>query len=120
MGTSFDKPGHSPAQRALDAMKHVIDDPDCPKGIAVGNHACFPNPKPENCQIPLRQAGYNIVGDYKTVELGGQQEFAGMVLINGDWASPSMPPSLPTVSVDYRAGEISEAEYFQRIEQGQK
>ena len=54
---SMDRPGHNPAVRALEAIRHLMGGDDVPKGTIVGDRAYFPNARVENYHEPLRRGG---------------------------------------------------------------
>lgn len=61
LGMSMDKPGFRPAENAMTAMDNLLSS-DLPRGYAVGDRVYFPMTKPEKLQVPLRMAGYKLVG----------------------------------------------------------
>ncbi|MHC2850522.1 hypothetical protein ACUXOC_001995 [Corynebacterium mucifaciens] len=116
LGMALDKPGHNIGTRAQDALSHIIDDPDLPKGYFIGDRAYLPNSKPENLAIPLRLAGYKMMGDQRGDSLGFRMHYQGADLIDGTWYLAGMPKKLIEAGVDFHAGAISEAEFVSRIE----
>ena len=115
MGMAFDRPSHNPAIRGLEAMRHLTDDPETPKGVVVGDRAYFAVAKTNHFHEPLRKKGYTLVGDYKSNQLGKHGSFETMSLVEGHWYCPAMPKSLIEATEQFRAGLIDEATYNQRI-----
>ncbi|WIM68320.1 hypothetical protein QP027_02655 [Corynebacterium breve] len=113
---SMDRPGHDPAVRALEAIRHLIGNDDVHKGIIVGERAYFPNARVENYHEPLRHAGYTLVGDYPEDKLGKTHEFESMKLVEGEWYCPALPDHLIHATEDKQAGRIDQETYDDRIE----
>jgi hypothetical protein len=86
-------PGVAPTERALEAFQS-LNSRGHPAGFAVGDRLYFPNAIAEKLQLPLRQMGYKIVGDYQDNQLGQQTTHKGAILVEGNWFSPGMPTSL--------------------------
>lgn len=107
MGVSLDKPGHRIAENAKAALDSLINDPNAPKGHFMGDRAYLSGSKPEKLQIPLRQAGYRMMGDQSQVSRGLQATYEGAELIGGTWYFPGMPKAWKTASEDYATGLIS-------------
>ena len=62
--------------------------------------------------------GYQLVFDYKNDQLGNRGQFAGAILVEGEWYCPAMPTPLIEATRDFRAKQpIDEATYNRRIEQ---
>ena len=93
-GVAFDKPSSRVAENGLRSIDHLIDNPVIPRGTVVTDRAYYPNAKPEKWGIPLREAGYKLLGDFKTGENAGyygvQGTEGGAVLIDGSWFCPSI------------------------------
>jgi len=93
-GVSFDKPSTRVAENGLRSIDHLIDNPDIPRGTVVTDRAYYPNAKPEKWGIPLRGAGYKLLGDFKRGGNAGyygvQGTEGGAVLVNGTWFCPSI------------------------------
>lgn len=115
-GMSLDKPGHNIGKRAQDALSHIISDPEMPKGYFIGDRAYLPNSKPENVAIPLRLAGYKMMGDQRGDSLGFRTHYQGADWIDGTWYVAGMPKKLVDAGVDFHAGKIDETEFATRIE----
>lgn len=63
--------------------------PELPRGRFLGDRLYLPGQKAENLQVPLRKAGYDLIGDYKKNELGLQTELAsGAVVVDGQLYCP--------------------------------
>ncbi|MHA2787866.1 hypothetical protein ACXZ66_01780 [Corynebacterium sp. S7] len=116
LAMSMDRPGFKPAQRALEAMKGILDDRTQPRGTIVGDRAYFPGAKPENYHIPLRKAGYEIVGDYPKNQRGKQETYETMKLVEGRWMCPVIPEILVSATEDFLEGLIDKETYEERIE----
>jgi len=65
--------------------------------------------------LPVRALGYRPVMDYRDEDLGRQGSHAGMLLVEGNWYSPSIPNALVTASADRRARKITREVYNIRI-----
>ncbi|MCK2199672.1 hypothetical protein [Corynebacterium callunae] len=113
---SMDRPGHKPAVRALEAIRHLMGNDDVPKGTIVGDRAYFPKARVENYHDPLRRAGYTVVGDYPKNKLGKTHEFESMKLVEGGWYCPAITDSLIHATEDKQAGHIDQETYDDRIE----
>ena len=116
LGMSLDKPGHNIGKRAQDALSHIMSDDELPKGYFIGDRAYLPNSKPENLAIPLRRAGYKMMGDQRGDSLGSRTHYQGADLIDGTWYLAGMPKTLVNAGVDFHAGKIDETEFATRIE----
>lgn len=116
LGMSLHKPGHNIGKRAQDALSHIISDPETPKGYFIGDRAYLPNSKPENLAIPLRLAGYKMMGDQRGDSLGFRMHYQGADLIDGTWYLAGMPKNLVNAGVDFHADTIDEAQFAARIE----
>ncbi len=115
---TFDKPGFNIANNARTLVSSLIDRKH-PAGYAIADRAYFPNSKPEQLQLPLREAGYKLVFDYREDQLGIIATHKGAILVEGNWYCPSMPTALIAATIDYRSrtNPITEHEYGQRIKQ---
>lgn len=114
---SMDRPGHNPAVRALEAIRHLMGSDDIPKGTIVGDRVYFPNARVEKYHEPLRRQGFALVGDYPKNKLGKTHEFESMKLVEGEWYCPAIPGHLIHATEDKQAGRIDEETYDDRIEQ---
>lgn len=109
-------PGKNGAKALLSAAERGH-----PTGDIAPDRAYFPEPKPEHFQIPLRLAGYGLVGDYKKKQLGVQPGHDGVPLVDGSFSCPHMPQPLKDALKDYWVdATIDEATYKQRIQQRTK
>lgn len=115
-GVRLHKPGHDPAGEALGVYRSLHRAGYEP-GIIVGDRLYGGSPDPAKWQVPLRRMGYRLVHDYTINQLGVQRSFGGMIQVEGDWYSPSMPEALINATREYRAGEICKQDYLLRIEQ---
>jgi hypothetical protein len=88
-----------------------------PVGRASGDRAYGAGSKAEKYQIPMRQLGYELYGDYKDDQLGKVGgHYAGAIMVEGGFYCPSMPENLAEATVNYRAKTINQQEYRQLIE----
>lgn len=115
IGIALDKPGHQPHMRARDALSHITADPAMPKGTLVGDMLYHPLGKPDTWQIPMRRAGYALVGDLPVNRRGVTARYAGAVQVGGSWHCPAMPDHLLAAGDDHRAGLIGDVEFAERI-----
>ncbi len=114
---NFDKPGMDVAGHGLAVALSIVDRGH-PVGTATADRAYLPSSKPEDLQLPLRAMGYQLVFDYKNDQLGNRGQFAGAILVEGEWYCPAMPTPLIEATRDFRAKQpIDEATYNRRIEQ---
>ncbi len=110
------KPGHAPGQNATRALKS-IHEREHPAGFLAGDLA-YTNARPEDFQLPARSFGYRLVLDYKTDQLGIQDSYLGMLLIEGAWYCPEIPEVLINASIDYLIKRsIDEFTYRARLEE---
>ena len=116
LGMSVDRPSGRVAENALDVIRSIVDR-GYPTGWFIGDRAYFPNPKAEKLQLPLRALGYRLVGDYRDDQLGIRGQFAGAILVEGTWCCPGMPEPLINATIAFRADQIDEETYYNRIEQ---
>lgn len=120
-GMSMDKPGHRIAENAMAALERQINDPDSPRGSFIGDRAYIPGAKAEKLQIPLRQAGFSLVGDLREDSHGVKDNYEGAVQIDGSWYCPvvEMLPGFVNPQAALRSGEIDEERFDEIIEQRQ-
>lgn len=116
VGMSLDKPGHNIGIRAVDALTHIIKDETLPRGFFIGDRAYLPNSKPENLALPLRRAGYKMMGDQRVDSMGVKASYEGAELIDGHWYLACMPKNLKNAGIDFAAGKISEDVFQSRID----
>ena len=116
MGISLDKPGHHIAERAIDAMRHVIADADAPRGTFVGDRAYLYGAHQDKLQLPLLRAGYDLLGDYRDDHVGKHTHHEGMTMVDGHWYCPAMPKTLMDATADFRKGNITAEQYREAIE----
>ena len=115
LGMSMDRPGFRPAENAMRAMDNLLTS-DLPRNYAVGDRVYFPMTKPEKLQVPLRKAGYKLVGSQVKRQTGVQGEFAGAMLVDGNWYCPAMPKPLQEATPRLEAGEIDADTHAKLIE----
>lgn len=115
LGMSVDQPAGRVAENALTIVQSVTARSH-PAGMLIGDRAYFPGAKVEKLQLPVRELGYTICGDYRSDQLGSQGQSHGALLIEGGWYCPSIPQALIDATRDLRAGTIDEDTYTTRIE----
>lgn len=117
-GMSMDKPGHRVSENALASLDHLLTDPKAPKGYFVGDRAYIPGAKQESLQIPLRKAGYKLVGDLSVRDHGIKSVHQGALQVDGQWYCPVLEKlgGLVDPHKALAAGEIDEAQFEQIIE----
>lgn len=116
MGISLDKPGHHVAERAIDSMRHILTDPDSPRGTFVGDRAYLYGAHQDKLQLPLLRAGYDLLGDYRDSQVGKHTSYDGMTMVDGHWYCPAMPKKLMDATADCRKGKITAERYREAIE----
>lgn len=110
------KPSHAPGQNAAWALRS-IHERGHPAGFLAGDLA-YTNAKPEDFQLVARSYGYRPVLSYKTDQLGIQDSYLGMLLIEGAWYCPEIPEVLIDATVDFAVNKsIDEATYRTRLEE---
>ena len=92
-GISLDKPAVDPAGNGRIAMANLLTH-DVPRNFLVGDRAYMPGPKPETWQVPMRKAGYKLIGDQISGQEGRKAAHGGALLIDGQWCCPGMPEPL--------------------------
>lgn len=116
VGIALDKPGCNIAERAVDALTHIINDDTLPKGHFIGDRAYLPGSKAEKLAMPLRRAGYKMMGDQSVRSVGKQATHEGAVLVDGTWYIDCMPEALVNAGVDFVRGDIDETQFASLIE----
>ena len=119
VGKSMDKPGHRIAENAVQSLDHLIADPSAPKGHFMGDRAYLPGAKAEKLALPLRGAGYKMMGDLSVASRGLNTTYEGAELIDGTWYFPGMPADWKTASVDYYNGTITMEELTDIVDKRQ-
>ncbi len=107
------KPSHAPDPNAIRALTSVHDRGH-PAGYVAGDRA-YTEAKAANFQLPARALDYRVVLDCKGVQLGIQDSFAGMLLIEGVWFCPSIPDVLISAAKDFDSGTIDVPTYCARL-----
>src|SRR5271166_236531 len=100
------KPGTQPGRNAVVALRS-IHERGHPAHYLAGDRA-YSNAKPEDFQLPARALGCLLVLDYKVDQLGVQDSYQGMLLVDGGWYCPGMPEKLINATRDLRDGTIDE------------
>lgn len=72
--------------------------------------------KPEKLQVPLRKAGYKLVGSQVKRQTGVQGEFAGAMPVDGNWYCPAMLKPFQEATPHLEAGEIDADTHAKPIE----
>lgn len=116
LAMSVDRPAGRVAENALTMAQSIVRRGH-PSGMFIGDRAYFPNPRAANLQLPLRELGYTICGDYKVTELGIQGQSRGALLLEGSWYCPSIPQILIDATKDFRTKRIDEEQYRKLIGQ---
>ena len=109
------KPSHDPGGNATRALRSIHERGHDARYLAADR--AYTNAKPENFQLPARAMGYEVVLDYGKDQLGVQDSFNGMLLIEGAWYCPSIPEVLITATIDVEEGRIDEPTYRARLEE---
>ncbi|WP_298209432.1 hypothetical protein [Ferrimicrobium sp.] len=115
VGIDFDKPGVNIAGHAREVFASIIARGHQPTWV-VADRAYLPNSKLEALQLPLRAMGFELCFDYQRNQLGIQDNYAGAILVEGNWFCPAMPQALIDATKDFREGKIDEPTYAARIE----
>lgn len=113
VGISLDKPGCRPAYNGLKAIRRLRDR-GYPPGHLAGD-AAYNNSTPEEWQLPVRALGYKPVYDYRSDQLGIQDQNQGAILVEGTWYCPSLPQALVDATKDLYAGRIDRETWINRI-----
>lgn len=108
------KPGRDPGQNAVRAIRS-INRRGHPANWLAGDRA-YTNAKPENFQLPDRALGYRPVLGYKIDQLGIQDSYGGMLLVDETYC-PSIPTKLINATIDARNGDIDETTHRARLEE---
>ena len=107
------RPGHDPGPNAVIALASVQARGHPAQWLAADR--AYTNAKAENFQLPTRALGYRPVLDYKVDQLGVQDSYGGLLMIEGAWYCPSMPDVLVHATRDYRNGTIDDVTYCARL-----
>ncbi|WP_299139467.1 hypothetical protein [uncultured Corynebacterium sp.] len=99
--------------------QHLIADETVPKGAFIGDRIYYPMSKPEKLQIPLRKAGYKVMGDLVRGQMGLQATYHGAQLIDGSRYFPGMPARWRDASALFTAGEMDRDELYDIIDRHQ-
>lgn len=110
LGASIDKPATNPNGNIMTALAKVMA-ADMPHGYAIGDRDFYPKMIAEQFQIPLREAGFKIIGDLRRDTVGLQGTYAGMLLVDGHFFDPAMPQKMVTATPDFLEGRITEDDW---------
>jgi hypothetical protein len=116
VGMSLDKAGHRPAENVLTSMANLLTADHLPRGDFVGDRLYYPMRDPDDLQIPLRKAGYAIIGDQIKNQTGVQAVHGGAELVDGHWFCPAMPHDLVTATSQRDNGDIDHDTWQARID----
>ena len=116
LGMRLDKPGFDIAGNAMSVLRS-IHGRGYPAKYLAADRAYLPGCKADELQLPLRALGYEPVFDYKEDQLGIKDAYEGAILVEGAFYCPQMPGPLVDATLDYRKGDIDEAQWKQRIAQ---
>lgn len=110
LGMGLDKPARQPRHSAMRALRNVLNS-DLPRGYVVGDRDYYPHAQAEDWNIPLRQAGYKIVGDLRRDTHGVMGHFGGAELVDGNWYCPAMPKLHKNATADLHEaqGKLTQA-----------
>lgn len=113
----FHRPGEirGAGARLMNSQKRL----GCESGLIMADRA-YNNAKPENFQIPIRKAGYQLVIDYKSNDLGLQSTYDDIILVDGNWYVTTMPQQLIDVTKHYAAREDEIAKLSPEEKQAEK
>jgi hypothetical protein len=109
------RPGTDPGPNAIVALTSVHARGH-PRGWLAGDMA-YTGAKADNFQLPALALDYRVVLDYRKDQLGVQDSFGGLVLIEGAWYCPSTPDVLINATRDYRKRLIDEATYDRLLQE---
>jgi len=115
LGVGFHKPGHAPAESAVEAFRSIRDRGH-PAGYAIGDRLYSPGSKPHKYQLPVRALGYQLVHDFTIDQLGIKGGYAGAIQVEGAHYCPALGIPLINASADFRAGTIDEETALKRID----
>lgn len=115
LGASIDKPATNPNGNVMTALAKVMA-ADMPHGYAIGDRDFYPKMIAEQFQIPLREAGFKIIGDLRRDTVGLQGTYAGMLLVDGHFFDPAMPQKMVTATPDFLEGRITEEDWRTLLE----
>jgi hypothetical protein len=92
-----------------------------PIGRATGDRGYAASAVAEDYQLPMRELGYEILTDYKSTQLGDDNDggYAGAVQVEGAHYCPAMPKGLVDATKLARAGGITNGEWRDRIDERQ-
>jgi len=107
------KPSHAPGANAIRALASIRARGYPARYLAADR--AYTEAKAENFQLPAKALGYRVVLDYKRTQLGIQDSYGGMLLIEGGWYCPCIPDVLINASIDFDAGTIDEPTYRARL-----
>jgi hypothetical protein len=103
---------------SLDAYKRIAEHGH-PIGRATGDRGYAASAKAKDYQLPMRELGYEILTDYKSDQLGIDNDggYAGAIQVEGAHYCPGMPEGLVNATKWARAGGITNGEWRDRIDQ---
>jgi hypothetical protein len=90
-----------------------------PIGRATGDRGYAALAVAEDYQLPLRKMGYEILTDYKSTQLGIDNDggYAGAIQVEGAHYCPAMPEGLVNATKNARAGGITNGEWRDQIDE---
>ncbi|MCK5927959.1 MAG: hypothetical protein KAG80_07170 [Nocardioides sp.] len=109
----LDAPGVDPAGAARRVMADLADHVHQPHYLA--GDGLYANATAEYFHIPARNLGWKLVLPILDDHTGIQGSADGLVIVEGEWYCPSIPPILINATKNYRAGTIDRTVYLQRI-----
>jgi hypothetical protein len=109
----LDRPGIDAAGAARRTMSFLIEKGYQPRFLA--GDGLYANANPATFHTPAREAGWRLVLPILNAHTGIQTSMEGLVMVEGAWYCPSIPPLLVDATEHFREGLISKPVYDQRI-----
>ncbi|MFC6285526.1 hypothetical protein ACFP3Q_06300 [Nocardioides sp. GCM10027113] len=109
----LDRPGIDPSGAARRMMAFLHDKGHQPRYLA--GDGLYANADPDAFHTPARDIGWQLVLPILDDDLGIQTSLEGLLMVEGTWYCPSIPDKLINATKHFRAGDITLAEYQQRI-----
>ncbi len=109
----LEAPGIDPSGAARYAMADLASTFHQPRFLA--GDGLYANATAKSFHTPARSLGWKLVLPILDDNLGIQANSDGLVMVEGDWYCPSIPPVLINATKEFRAKTIDRAEYLRRI-----
>ena len=113
LGAVYDTPGKEPGLNAA-VLVQGIHDQGLPSGLTVTDRGYSQIPA-ERFHNQIASVGRTVVMSYKRQDLGRQDEYGGMLQVDGAWFAPCLPQRLESASLDHEDGDIDDATYQARL-----